>query len=103
QFLNLFWRAMGARLGSNTCIFASSLGCEFDLKTIGSDVVLQYQSLVFGHSIEHHSLLLSATTIEDGAEVGPFAIVETGAVLASGEVVAAHLALDADSARPEHA
>ena len=58
QFLNLLWRGLGARVGSNTCIFASSLGCEFDLKAIGDDVVLQYQSLVFGHSIEHHSLLL---------------------------------------------
>jgi len=103
QLLNLLWRALGARVGSNTCIFASSLGCEFDLKTIGSDVVLQHQSLVFGHSIEHHDLLLSATTIEDGAEVGPIAIVETGAVLASGEVVAAHMALHAQRARAEPA
>ena len=103
QLLNLLWRALGARVGSNTCIFASSLGCEFDLKTIGSDVVLQHQSLVFGHSIEHHDLLLSATTIEDGAEVGPIAIVETGAVLASGEVVAAHMALHAQRARTEPA
>src|SRR4030095_1965553 len=103
QFLNLFWRAMGARLGSNTCIFASSLGSEFDLKTIGRDVVLQYQSLVFGHSIEHHSLLLTATTIENGAESGPFAIVETGAVLAGGEVVAAHMALHATRKRTERA
>ena len=99
QFLNLLWRALGARVGSNTCILASSLGCEFDLKTIGDDVVLQYQSLVFGHSIEHHSLLLKATTIEDGAEIGPFAIVETGAVVASGLVVPAHLAVHAQRTR----
>ena len=36
QFLNLLWRGLGARVGSNTCILASSLGCEFDLKTIGT-------------------------------------------------------------------
>ena len=99
QFLNLLWRGLGARVGPNTCILASSLGCEFDLKTIGSDVVLQYQSLVFGHSIEHHSLLLKATTIGDGAEIGQFAIVETGAVVASGQIIPAHKAVHAQRAR----
>ncbi|MGA7372182.1 MAG: alpha-hydroxy-acid oxidizing protein [Methyloceanibacter sp.] len=103
QFLNLLWRGLGARVGSNTCIFASSLGCEFDLKAIGDDVVLQYQSLVFGHSIEHHSLLLKATTIEDGAEIGSFAIVETGAVVASGQIVPAHKAVHAQRTRTERA
>ena len=101
QFLNLFWRAMGARVGSNTCILASSLGCEFDLKAIGDNVVMQYQSLVFGHSIEHHSLLFKATTIEDGAEIGPFAIVEAGAVVASGQMVPAHKAIHAQRTRTE--
>ena len=103
QFLNLLWRGLGARVGSNTCIFASSLGCEFDLKAIGDDVVLQHQSLVFGHSIEHHSLLLKATTIEDGAEIGSFAIVETGAVVASGQIVPAHKAVHAQRTRTERA
>src|SRR4029450_4484104 len=72
QFLNFFWRSLGARVGSNTCIFGSSLGCEFDMKTIGGELVLQYESLLFAHSIEHHSLLLKATSIEDSAEIGPF-------------------------------
>jgi (S)-2-hydroxy-acid oxidase len=99
QFLNLFWRGLGASVGSNTCIFASSLGCEFDLKAIGDDVVLQYQSLVFGHSIERHSLLLKATTIEAGTEIGPFAIVETGAVVTSGQIIPAHKAVHANRVR----
>ena len=103
QFLNLLWRGLGARVGSNTCILASSVGCEFDLKAIGDDVVLQYQSLVFGHSIERHSLLLKATTIKDGAEIGPFAIVETGAVVASGQIVPAHKAVHAQRTRTERA
>jgi non-ribosomal peptide synthetase-like protein len=101
QFLNLLWRGLGARVGSNTCIFASSLGCEFDLKAIGDDVVLQYQSLVFGHSIEHHSLRLKATTIEDGVEVGPLAIVEAGAVVTRGRIVDAHKAVHALRTRTE--
>ena len=63
--------------------------------------MLQYQSLVFGHSIEHHSLMLKATTIEDGAEIGQFAIVETGAVVASGQIVPAHKAVHAQRARTE--
>ncbi|MGA8261342.1 MAG: alpha-hydroxy-acid oxidizing protein [Arenicellales bacterium] len=103
QFLNLLWRSLGAHVGSNACIFASSLGSEFDLKVVGSNTVLQYESLVFGHSIEHHSLLFKATTVEDGAEIGSFAIIEAGAVVPSGRIVPAHQAVHAQRARAERA
>jgi 4-hydroxymandelate oxidase len=103
QLLNLLWRLLGARVGSNTCILSSSLGCEFDLKDIGDEVVLQQQSLVFGHSIEHHSLLFKRTKIENHAEIGPFAIVEAGAVVASGQLVQAHKAVHAKHTRVDQA
>jgi isopentenyl diphosphate isomerase/L-lactate dehydrogenase-like FMN-dependent dehydrogenase len=99
QFLNLLWRSLGARVGSNAIILSSSLGCEFDLKDIGSDVVLHQQSLVFAHSIEHHSLLFKATKIEDGSEIGSFSIAEAGAVVAAGQVEQAHTAIHAKQTR----
>ena len=99
QFLTLLWRSLGARVGSNTCLLASSLGCEFDLKDIGDDVVLHHQSLVFGHSIEHHSLLFRPTKIENHAEIASFAIVEAGAVVADGQIVPAHQAVHAKHTR----
>jgi uncharacterized oxidoreductase len=98
-WLSLLWRSLGARVGSNTCILSSSLGCEFDLKDIGANVVLQHQSLVFGHSIEHHSLLFKAVKIEDNAEIGGCAIVEAGAVVGKGAVVHPNRAVHARQTR----
>src|SRR5262249_57869441 len=54
---------------------------------------------VFGHSIEYHSLLFKATKIQDHAAIGPFAIVEAGAVVASGQIISAHKAVHAKRAR----
>jgi glycolate oxidase len=97
--LSLLWRAFGARVGANACILSSSLACEYDLKDIGDAVVLNQQSVVFGHSIEHHSLLLRPTTLEDGAEIGSFAIVEAGGLVRAGRVVSPHVAVHANQVR----
>jgi uncharacterized oxidoreductase len=99
-WLNLLWRALGARVGANACVMASSLGCEFDLKEIGSDAVLQYQSLVFGHSIEHHALLFKPAKIGDRAEIGACAIVEAGAVVDAAGVVPPSKPVHARQSRP---
>jgi hydroxycarboxylate dehydrogenase B len=98
-WLGLFWRSLGARVGSNACILSSSLGCEFDLKDIGNDVVLQHQSLVFGHSIEHHSMLFKSVKIEDRAEIGACAIVEAGAVVGEAGIVQPNKAVHARQTR----
>jgi glycolate oxidase len=100
RLLSLLWRALGARVGANACIFSSSLACEYDLKTIGRGTVLQHQSLIFGHSIERHSLIFRATTVDDYAEVGSFGIVEAGAVVGSGRQIPPHRAVHAAQARP---
>ena len=97
--LSLLWRAFGARVGANACILSSSLACEYDLKDIGDAVVLNQQSVVFGHSIEHHSLLLRPTAIEDRAEIGSFAIVEAGGLVRAGRVVSPHVAVHANQVR----
>ena len=89
-FLSALWRSMGARVGRGSCLLASSLGSEYDLKSVGDRVILEHQSQLFGHSIEHHSLRFGSTHVEHGARVGPFAIVETGASVLEGRVVRAH-------------
>jgi len=99
-FLNLLWRALGARVGSNTVILSSSLGCEFDLKEIGKNVVLHQQSLVFSHSVENHNLLFRSTKIKDDCEIGSFSIVEAGAVVEKMQAISAHTALHAKQAKP---
>jgi non-ribosomal peptide synthetase-like protein len=97
--LNLLWRMLGARIGGNACLFSSSLACEFDLKDIGDGVVAHHQSLVFSHSIEHHSLVLRPTTVQAHAELGSFAIIEAGGVVSAGRVVAPHTAVHAARAQ----
>ena len=100
SWINLLWRALGARVGSNACILSSSLGCEFDLKDIGNEAVLHYQSLVFGHSIEHHTLLFKPVTIGSRAEIGAGAIVEAGAVVDDAGIVPASKPVHARHGRP---
>ena len=98
-WLNALWRGLGARVGSNACILSSSLGCEFDLKEVGADAVLQYQSLVFGHSIEHHALLFKPARIGDRAEIGAGAIIEAGAVVDEAGIVPASKPVHAKQVR----
>jgi 4-hydroxymandelate oxidase len=97
-YLAALWRLLGARIGRGACIMGSSLGCEFDLKSIGTGSVLQPNAMVFAHSVEHHTLLFRATRIGDGVNVGPNAIVEAGAEVADGIRVRANRAVHARAA-----
>jgi len=94
-YLSALWRMLGARVGRGACIMGSSLGCEFDLKSIGVGTVLQPSSMVFAHSVEHHTLLFRATGIGDHVNIGPNSIVEAGAVVANATQVRANQALHA--------
>ena len=97
-YLAWLWRCLGARVGRNACLLASSLGCEFDLKQVGDQVLLSPQSLVFGHSVEHHTLLFRASTIGSEVLVEANAIIEAGAKVADRMRVRANRAVHA--ARP---
>ena len=98
-FLPLLYRAMGARIGSNTRLLASSLGSEYDLKTIASDAVLNHRSLVFGHSIERHTLIFKTSATGKNAVIGAFGIVEAGAEVPDHATIAAHKAVHARKQR----
>ena len=95
MFMSWLYRALGARVGPNTCLFCSSLGSEYDLKTIADGALLDHRSLIFGHSIERHTLIFKPCVIGAGAEVGSLSIVEAGAVVEPGARVKPH--------RPVHA
>ncbi|MSQ68390.1 MAG: hypothetical protein EXR83_09395 [Gammaproteobacteria bacterium] len=97
-YLAWLWRSLGARVGRNACILVSSLGCEFDLKQVSDQVSLSPQSLVFGHSVEHHTLLFRASTIGSGVLVEANAIIEAGAKVADRMRVRANRAVH--GARP---
>jgi 4-hydroxymandelate oxidase len=94
-YLAALWRLLGARIGRGACLMGSSLGCEFDLKSIGMGTVLQPNAMVFAHSVEHHTLLFRATRIGDGVNVGPNSIVEAGADVANAIRVPANRAVHA--------
>ncbi len=95
------YRALGARVGRGACLFCSSLGSEYDLKTIGAGALLDHRALVFGHSVERRTLIFRPATVGAGAEVGSLAIVEAGAAVEAGARVAPHLAVHARRARAE--
>jgi carbonic anhydrase/acetyltransferase-like protein (isoleucine patch superfamily) len=94
-YLAALWRLLGARIGRDVCIMGSSLGCEFDLKSIGEGTVLQPNAMVFAHSVEHHTLMFRATRIGDHVTIGPNAIVEAGADVANTSRVPANRAIHA--------
>ena len=109
-YLAALWRLLGAKVGRGACIMGSSLGCEFDLKSIGAGTVLQPNAMVFAHSVEHHTLLFRATSIGDEVNVGPNSIVEAGAEVPKAVRVGANRAVHARPApsatattsRPDH-
>lgn len=94
-YLAALWRLLGARIGRDVCIMGSSLGCEFDLKSIGEGTVLQPNAMVFAHSVEHHTLMFRATRIGSHVNIGPNAIVEAGADVANASRLPANRAIHA--------
>lgn len=103
-FARVFYEAMGARLGEGTWLMGSPIGGEFDLKEICDGVALNHQSKIFAHSIKRHSLIFEPASVQDGATLRPFAIVEAGAAVqpreAVGDAVAFHAARDASGRSP---
>ena len=98
-FLPLLYRAMGSRVGPNTWLLTSSLGSEYDLKTMASGAVFNHRSLIFGHSIERHTLIFKASATGKNAVTGACSIVEAGAEVPDHATIAAHKAVHARKPR----
>jgi 4-hydroxymandelate oxidase len=99
KLLPLLYRALGATVGTNTWLFSSCLGSEYDLKTIEAGSVLNHRSLLFGHSIERHTLIFRNCKAGQDSELGAFSIIEAGAVVANGTVIPPHRAVHASRQR----
>lgn len=101
RLLPLLYRSLGASVGPNTWLFGSCLGSEYDLKTIEAGAVLNHRSLLFGHSIERHTLIFRSCTAGAASELGAFSIIEAGAVVPDGVVVPPHKAVHARRQRAD--
>lgn len=101
RFLPALYRSMGAKVEPDVCLMCSALGSEYDLKTIRRGATLNHRSLVFGHSIERHTLIFRTTTLEERGSLGPCSILEAGAILAQGTAVSPHKAVHARRQRAE--
>lgn len=101
KLLPLLYRTLGAAVGPNTWLFGSCLGSEYDLKTIEAGSVLNHRSLLFGHSIERHTLIFRTCKAGEASELGAFSIIEAGAVVANGTVIPPHRAVHARRKRAD--
>lgn len=97
--LPFLYRAMGAQVGPNTWLLTSSLGSEYDLKTMASGAVFNHRSLVFGHSIERRTLIFKASATGSHAVTGAFGIIEAGAEVPDHATITAHKAVHARKPR----
>jgi non-ribosomal peptide synthetase-like protein len=79
-WMNVFLRAMGARVGRNVHIATSSLGA-FDLVELGDDVTLGTDATVAPASIENGALVLAPVRIGVRCTVGTRAHVRGGATM----------------------
>ena len=95
RFLPALYRSMGANVEADVWLMMSALGSEYDLKTIRRGATLNHRSLVFGHSVERHTLIFRASTVGENASLGSCSIVEAGAELTEGSSVPPHKAVHA--------
>ncbi len=100
--LNVYYRLLGARIGSNVCIGSDSVA-TFDLVSIGDDTTVGVDVSISAHTIEDGMLVLGPVTIgkrcfvgtrsiltedvrmEDNASVGELSMLSRGTVVPSGE------------------
>jgi len=96
-FLSVWYRLMGARVGSNVCIMGSSVGCEYDLKHLGNGAVVNHSSLLFSHSVEKGTLIFRHTYLDADSELGVNCVAEAGAkVLCTGKLLNGQVAHNAE-------
>lgn len=101
-FLNAWFRALGASIGDNVSINTTHLW-DWDVLTIGDDVVLGANAVVIGHVGERGAITFAPVVIGKGATVGQNAIVFPGAVLGEHAALGAQAVLPKGKAVPARA
>jgi non-ribosomal peptide synthetase-like protein len=100
--LNLFYRAMGAKLGHRVSINTVHLA-DWDLLHIGDDVVIGGDAEVIGHLFEGGKIKMAEVHIGAGALVGARASVMPGCTLGEGAILAAGGIMKKHEAIPDRA
>lgn len=86
--LNLFFRAMGARVGRNVMINSCNL-FDFDVLEIGDGAFIGGDAVVIGHAGEAGMLRIRPVRIGARCTVGQSAVVFPGATMEPGSVLGA--------------
>lgn len=85
-FVNLYYRLMGAKIGKNCHVLASSVNC-FDLLTLGDNSTVGYHSIVHGAVVENGYLKLGTTTIGERCYVGAQSMLGLNTTMESDSVL----------------
>lgn len=86
--LNLFYRAMGARIGKNVLINTANI-YDFDVLTFGDHSFIGGDAVVIGHVGERGVLKIRPVRIGAKCTVGQSSVVFPGAVMGDGSVLGA--------------
>eukprot|EP00930_Biecheleria_cincta_P030701 TRINITY_DN21279_c0_g1_i1.p1 TRINITY_DN21279_c0_g1~~TRINITY_DN21279_c0_g1_i1.p1 ORF type:complete len:1391 (+),score=203.76 TRINITY_DN21279_c0_g1_i1:129-4175(+) len=85
EFLAMYYRAMGAKVGRNCCLFG--LAFEYDLLSIGDRCSIGWECDTTCHTVENMVIKLAPTVLEPYASMMPHSMVSPGAILSRGAVV----------------
>ena len=86
--LNLFFKLLGAKIGHRVSINTVEI-YDWNLITIGDDVVLGGDCCLMAHSVEGNIMTMRPIVIENGAMVGGNAKVMPGCTIEAGAVLGA--------------
>ncbi|CAK0786732.1 hypothetical protein CVIRNUC_009946 [Coccomyxa viridis] len=86
-FLTWWFRALGARIGEGCHIDTLDV-CDFELVTLGDNVVLNEGSSITGHYFQDGHLHFREVEMGAGAKLEPFAMAKAGTKLAAGASIA---------------
>lgn len=85
---NVFYRAMGAKIGKRTVVNTTHV-YDLNLLTFGDDVTIGGSAVIMCHIGQGNDMYIAPVTLEDGSSVGEAAIVMPGATIGKGAVVGA--------------
>lgn len=86
--LNLFYKAMGAKIGRNVLINSANI-YDFDVLTVGDNSFIGGDAVVIGHVGERGMLKIRPVRIGAQCTVGQSSVVFPGAVMGDGSVLGA--------------
>jgi acetyltransferase-like isoleucine patch superfamily enzyme len=100
----LYFRLLGAKIGSNVTIMKSAKLAEFDLLTIGDDVRIDSNVVMRGFCVERDGYFrLDPIQLGRGSVINTYTQVIPGAVVDDGAVYGPHASTNEGPSAPEYA